>query len=179
MAYTQIDPIFTTMATTGWLPSSSIFSTFISQHEHSFFQGLPSSHLFVYLWLGYQDGLTVHNYFSVQIAPGLDDGSPFKLANMSLWQVSIILWAFPYFGAVTRCSRLIAPILSQPSSFQWGMIFEAKIWALDGLTASGVSLLLGPLVERVKYDILYVTQIDLHIQTHTQTCYMRMLLHTF
>lgn len=68
--------------------------------------------------------------------------------HVCLWEAVIILGAFPYFASVTRCSRLTAPVPPQPVPFSGGMTLETKVWALDALTATGVSLLLGTLVDR-------------------------------
>lgn len=66
-----------------------------------------------------------------------------------LWEALLILGAFPYFAAVTKCSRLTAPVLPQPVPFSGGMTLDTKVWARDALTATGLSLRLGPSADRI------------------------------
>lgn len=79
---------------------------------------------------------------------------------LTLWHYQLLYTHLVYFLFSPRISHFS----KEPGSFYWKIVLETKIYALDVLTVSRVSLLPGPLIWHSQeiYDICVVT----HIYTH-------------
>lgn len=94
-------------------------------------------------------------YFDAQMASDFSSVCPFKLY---LWQVPMILRAFPQFLAQDISSHALPALALKsavsprsPGAFWWRMTFSGKIWALGLSIATEVS------VPQAKAHTLYVS----------------------